>query len=208
MPALMTYSAFPTIMSLGAITSLFLLSGCTPSPNELNFGEVNIEVWQHGKKVSQVNNTYELQKNTFDLRFEFSKKLNLMISADYRGDLYDQIKRGIPFMELQGFNHSTGMADYPRNEGLSIFLSDQFPNIWFYDNAEKNRCNKIIETPNRLTCVRTISNIFYQENRETIPIEDYPHSFIYTSVFPFDYEQKTRKFTQLGEESFRLSFRY
>lgn len=195
------------IAGLVLLTILSLIAGCGSSPKPLPYGEVNIEVWQHGRKLQQVSNTYELSKESFDIRIEFSKQLNLMISADYRGGLYDQIQRGTPFTELQGFR-LFGMAEGLRNKKRSIALSNEFPNVWFYDNPEENRCNEVIETPNRLTCVRTIKNIFFEENRKTIPIGEYSHSFIYMSLFPYDYESKTRKFTQLGEQSFRLSFRY
>ncbi len=197
----------PPLSAFLPFITLLFISGCDSSPQPLPYGEINVEVWQHGKKIQQTDNTYELSKEGFDIRIEFSGQLNTLISADYRGDLYDQIQRGTPFTELQGF-HVSGMAEGLRNELRSVTLSKRFPSVWFYDDPEENRCNEIIDAENRIICVRTIENISFQESRTMIPIEEFSHSFIYMSLFPYDYEPKTRKFTQLNETSFRLSFRY
>jgi len=208
MTSLNVYSNFSYQINIMFALLICLISGCTSeAPTELAYGQINVEIWQHGRPVIPRANTYELDKSSFDIRTEFSKPLKLLVSADYRGNVYDQIQQGIMLENLDGF-YISGMAEGLRNKERFMFLSDHVPSFWFYDDPEKNRCNEIIEQENHLICVRTINQVIYQGEDKSETMSEYSHDFIYMSLFTFNYEKATRSHSQISENTFILSFRY
>lgn len=204
-----TTNAISSCAIFVVLTLTLFLSACSnkQEPEELPFGKINVEIWQHGHPVAQTANTYELDKSSFDIRIEFSNRLELLVSADHEGNVYDQIQRGVKLENLDGF-HISGMAEGLRNKERFVFLSKYVPSFWFYDDPEKNRCNEIIESENRMTCVRTINKVIYQGEDKSETMDEYSQSFIYMSLFTFNYDKATRTHSQLSENTFRLSFRY
>ena len=125
---------------------------------------------QNGKSIVPVNNVVTLDKSEFSLVFEFDAPMGLLINASFDKTTYQQAKEGKPKSTLQGFEN-TGMAEGLFNDSEEIFLSDEAPSYWFYEDETAHRFNTIEKKEGKIICKRTINNLYDINAGENIKVE-------------------------------------
>ncbi len=155
------------IIRLAAILILFI---CFISMN-VKEKDFHVRIEQNGKVFESINGLVTLDKKEFNIVFEFSEPMGLLINGSFYEKTYKLASKGIIKSELPGFKN-TGMAEGLLNPDKEILISDDSPNYWFYDDNEKNRFNSIEEAGGNILCRRIIQNLYDVETKTTIKVED------------------------------------
>ena len=132
--------------------------------------DFHVTLEQNGKSIVPVNNVVTLDKSEFSLVFEFNAPMGLLINASFDNTTYQQAMEGKPKSSLLGFEN-TGMAEGLFNDSEEIFLSDEAPSYWFYEDEETHRFNSTEKKEGKIICKRTINNLYDINVGENIKIE-------------------------------------
>jgi hypothetical protein len=147
--------------------TLALITLISGTPIEKDF---HVTVEQNGKTIQSKNGELTLERKSFNLIFEFSEPMGLLINGSFENNTYEMAKNGIPKTRLKGFL-ATGMADELFNPSKEILVSNDAPNYWFYDNERDHRFNKTKAEHGKIICTRTIENIYNVESKTNIKVE-------------------------------------
>lgn len=137
----------------------------------LKENDFHVRIEQNGKFIKPVNGVYTLEKSKFNIVFEFSQPMGLLINGSFKKDTYKQASEGKPKSMLPGFQN-TGMAEGLLNSDKELFISNDSPNYWFYDDNENNRFNYVEKLKDKIQCKRTILNFYEPDTKNNIKIED------------------------------------
>jgi len=155
-----------TIKVLFAVfTCLILISGTSIEQ------DFHVKIEQDGQIIEPVKNKISLKKKEFSIVFEFSEPMGLLINGSFVKKTYKLASKNKPKTKLPGFQ-TTGMAEGLLNPDKEIFISNDSPNYWFYDDNEMNRFNEIMVLGDKIICKRIIQNIYDIDTKTSIKVED------------------------------------
>lgn len=150
---------------------LLLLTNLIFSSIQAQEKEFTVKIFQNGKSITIKKNTVKLQKKPFDIVFEMSEPMGILVNGSFDSTTFKNAKKGKPKSELLGFSN-TGMAEGLLNKEKEIFISNDAPNYWHYKNKKNNRFNAISKIDGKIICTRTIEKIWEVENEKEILIEN------------------------------------
>lgn len=133
--------------------------------------DFHVFIEQNGKLIEPINGVVNLDKSEFNLVFEFNEPMGLLINGSFKKKTYKLATKGKTKSLLPGFQN-TGMAEGLLNPDKEIFLSNDSPNYWFYEDSEKNRFNSIEKVDEKLICKRTIKNLYEVDKKTNTEIEN------------------------------------
>jgi hypothetical protein len=134
--------------------------GCSSDNNikkdALDIIDVSIE--QGGNIISIIDNTAEIRRTGFSLKFRFAQQDSILINASFQAETFNNAKEGLPLPELAGFK-STGIAEELFNKDSVIYISSNSPNFWYYTDDSDNRFNNVLKNENGYLCTREINGV-------------------------------------------------
>lgn len=159
------------LINLALVLATSLLGGNHLGTSTSTTGEKTYEVSikQNGKTQKIEDHTVVLSPKAFDIVLNFSEPMGVLVNASFGKKTFKNAQKGKPMDKLPGFSQ-TAMAGGLLNQERDLFLSEDAPNFWFYDDAEHNRFNEVAKTDTGLVCVRTIEHLFDPKSQEYINI--------------------------------------
>jgi len=155
------------IFGITALLIIFL-SSISMNVKEQDF---HVRIEQNGKLIEPINGLVTLDKSEFNIVFEFSEPMGLLLNGSFKKKTYKLASKGKPKSQLIGFQN-TGMAEGLLNPDKEIFISNESPNYWFYDDDEENRFNSVEKINGKYLCKRIIQNLFNIDTKKNIKVED------------------------------------
>ncbi len=139
--------------------------------NRDNDNRFSVTIEQNGEKKNIENNTVVLGQGTFDIVFEFSEPMGLLVNASFSKKTFELASKNEHLDKLPGFEE-TGMAEGILNSEKEVFVSYNAPNYWYYDTDEQNRFNSVYRTVNGIVCKRTIESFYDTDSKTRIKVTD------------------------------------
>ncbi|MBN4052002.1 hypothetical protein JYT53_00715 [Cytophagaceae bacterium AH-315-L13] len=155
-----------TTKFLVAVLAILILTSGTSIEKDFH-----VKIEQDGQIIEPINNKIILKRKEFSIVFEFSEPMGLLINGSFVKKTYKLASKNKPKTRLPGFQN-TGMAEGLLNPDKEIFVSNDSPNYWFYDDNEKNRFNEIITIGDKIICKRIIQNLYDIGTKTNIKVED------------------------------------
>jgi hypothetical protein len=131
----------------------------------------NVTIEQNGVQKIIKNSEVALKPETFDIVFEFSEPMSVLVNASFNNKTFKLASKNAHLDKLPGFIE-LGMAEGLNNSEKNLFIDDESPNFWFYDNDEFNRFNSIEKRGDKIICKRTIESLYVTESKTTIKMKD------------------------------------
>ncbi len=147
--------------SLYFILALIItFGGCSADKNikNENFDLIDVSIEQGGNIISIIDDTAEIRRTNFYLKFKFVQQDSILINASFQAETFNNAKEGLPLNELTGFKN-TGIAEELFNKDSVIYLSFDSPNFWYYTDDSDHRFNNVLQNENGYLCTREISGI-------------------------------------------------
>ncbi len=151
------------------VTVLIIIVGFTSM--NLKDKDFHVIIEQNGEFIEPNNGVVTLDKSTFNIVFEFNEPMGLLINGSFKKNTYMLATKGKHKSKLPGFHH-TGMAEGLLNPDKEIFISNDSPNYWFFDDNEKNRFNYIEKVDGKIICTRVIENFYDVHTKTNIKVEN------------------------------------
>jgi hypothetical protein len=131
--------------------------------------DFRVFIEQNGKIIEPNNGVVTLEKKSFNIVFEFSEPMGLLINGSFKSKTNTLASKGKPMSKLPGF-HTTGLAEGLLNPDKEMFVSKESPNYWFYDDPENNRFNSTEKVNGKILCKRVIENFNDLDSKAIIKI--------------------------------------
>ncbi|MCU0428988.1 MAG: hypothetical protein MUF42_03370 [Cytophagaceae bacterium] len=133
--------------------------------------DFHVLIEQGGVIITPNNGEINLKKGEFNIVFELSEPMGVLVNGSFQETTYERAVKGKPKSDLPGFEN-TGMAEGLLNPDKEIFISNDAPNYWFYDDKENNRFNSVEVVNEKLICKRIIQNFYEVETKKNIKVEN------------------------------------
>lgn len=142
------------------LTLIITFYGCSAEKNIRNdaLDLIDLTIEQGGNTISIIDDTAEIRRTDFSLKFKFVQQDSLLINASFKAETFNNAKEGLPLNDLAGFRN-TGIAEELFNKDSVIYISHNSPNFWYYSDDLDHRFNSIIKNENGYLCSRDISGI-------------------------------------------------
>ncbi|MFT3740914.1 MAG: hypothetical protein QM786_19360 [Breznakibacter sp.] len=161
---------------------------CAAMPMAHAQGKPGFWIEQDGQRIVVQHDVVTLQKDDFDLMFKISKGEAVLVNASLQPHSYHMAQRGEETTRIPGFE-STGMAEGLFNPDLELFISNDSPSYWFYDNAKSHRFNSAEPAKGKFICRRTVQTLYDVDGEKRINIRQLSAPLYLVIVF----EKKTKK---------------
>lgn len=171
------------------IVALLIIFFCCSSMNEKE-KDFHVVIEQNGKLIESKNGVVSIDKSEFNILFEFNNPMGLLINGSFKKKTYKLASKGKHKSKLPGFQ-ATGMAEGLSNPDKVIFISDDAPNYWFYDDDEKNRFNSTEKVDGKLLCRRIIKKFYDVKTKTTIKVENV-NKPLYLVFISYKYKDKEK----------------
>lgn len=142
------------------LLSVTVYSGCSADKNIQNVvpDRIDVSIEQSGNNINIIDDTAEIRRSKFSIKFKFPQPDNILINASYNSETFNNAKGGLPLNDLLGFKKS-GIAEELFNKDSVIYLSSDSPNFWYYADDKDHRFNSVLKIDNGYLCTREISGI-------------------------------------------------
>jgi hypothetical protein len=170
------------IVALPAL--LFAIFGIIPAKpwHKEGIPVVKISIEQNGQKYDINNNTVVLSPSPFDIVFEFSEPMNVLINASFNPKTLKLAADQQPISHLPGFSE-TGIAEGLFNEDKEIFISENAPNCWFFDDESRHRFNITSQSGSIIIGKRTIENLYNLDEKSVIKVTENKKTIFLVFIF-------------------------
>lgn len=143
----------------------------------------DIQVIQNAEIIEKnSDNEYILQNSSFDLVFSFVGNINLLVNASFNDETYWAALNKISLNNLKGFRQ-TGIAEGLDNQKFEMFISDNAPNAWFFQDEDYKRFNKVVIKDSKIFATRTIENLYDLDKDKRIKINNFEGNIFIVAVF-------------------------
>lgn len=120
---------------------------------------LKVIIKQDGKVIKPVNDVYVLKKSTFLFEITSNNLDGFLIGATMNKDIYrtalDLYNPDVPWFQ------NTGMAEELFNKDKELFLMDQAPSYWYYNDAKDHRFDQNPKVNSKQwTATRTITRFY------------------------------------------------
>lgn len=167
--------------------------------------EFDVSIYQNGELIEIKDNTVFLKDSTFDIVFNFSEPMGVLVNASFDKTTFKQAKKNKPLDNLKGFTEY-GMADGLLNADKDIILHDEAPNYLYYDSDVDNRFNKSERKEDGLLCVRTIERFYEAKSDSSINIQNLKKD-VYLVFISYAPGQKITERTEIHRKFIQIKWK-
>ncbi len=172
--------------------------------NALDIIDVSIE--QGGNTVSIIDDTAEIRRTGFSLKFRFAQQDSILINASFQAETFNNAKEGLPLQDLAGFR-STGIAEELFNKDSVIYVSNDSPNFWYYTDDSDNRFNNVLKNENGYLCTREINGVIDLEgSAEKIDLIKIKQKEIFLVIIKSEWNEDYTKMIEKNRKIIKLKF--
>lgn len=133
---------------------------------------LKVIIKQDGKVIKPVNNVYVLKKSTFLFEITSNNLDGFLIGATMNKDIYTSAL-GLYNADVPWFQN-TGMAEELFNKDKELFLMDQAPSYWYYNDAKDHRFDQNPKgNSKQWTATRTITRFYDIMVDQAIDLKDF-----------------------------------
>ncbi|MFC1611933.1 hypothetical protein ACFL6C_13305 [Myxococcota bacterium] len=141
-----------------------LTLGSTAHAQKPEASHFTIAVRQDNQTKPVRNHVVKVIRKPLELVITFREPGGVLINASHDPASFDAARAGKEHSDLPGFVH-TGIAEGLHNPDKSIFVIDEAPNYWFYQDSNEHRFDGPCRRSQVIECVRTISSLQYEGGR-------------------------------------------
>lgn len=142
------------------LSAVAVLYGCSSNKNirTVTTDIIEVTVEQDGSPIDIVEDTAELRRSKFTLKFRLAGPESILVNASFADETYNNALEGLPLAELAGFRNS-GIAEDLFNKDSVIYISHDTPNFWYYTDDTDHRFTSVTKSDNGYICSRDISGV-------------------------------------------------
>ena len=149
-----------------------------------------VSFFQKGIEIKNKHNVYNLNNKPFSIKLNSKGYNGFLIGVTFDRDIYLSAL-GEADLEVPWFAN-TGMAEVLFNADRSMFISDQAPSYWYYDDQKDHRFDPHpIGTYDNWEGIRTIEKFDDLLNNKIFKVDNINKSvylFLYNPIYDDDYE--------------------
>ena len=150
---------------------------------------VTVKVLQNDTEIKGTKQVFYLYPQEFTLAFNVENKDGFLIGATFDDDLY-RAALGMADLEVSWFEN-TGMAEELFNAEQQLFISNDAPSYWYFENKDDHRFDKSpTGTAQQWSATRSINNFYDFHIKKNIQVKDFTKSLylvFYENVYNDDY---------------------
>ena len=161
-----------------------------------------VSIHQGGMEIENVNNSYFVKRDQFEIVFSYKKPIDLLVNASEDPESFDVFYEEMNIRQVPGFS-GTGIAERLRNDSFDIILSADSPNSWFYLNETSNRFDQNHQTSSGIVSTRTVKNI-RTLGGESLPVAVSRIQTLYLCIA--EYEYVNQKLNILSRKRLKIIF--
>lgn len=142
------------------LSIIITFHGCSAEKNiKHEISEIiDVSIEQGGNLISIIDDTAEIRRTGFSLKFRFSQPDSFLINASFQAETFNNARESLPLDELSGFKN-TGIAEELFNKNSVIYLSFDSPNFWYYADDSDHRFSSVLKNESSYLCTREITGI-------------------------------------------------
>lgn len=129
----------------------------------------SVTIEQNGHPLEIKEHTVVLDPGSFDIVFDLSEPMGVLVNASTRNESYKAAKTGKALKEIRGFQE-TGMAETLFNEDRELWIADDAPSYWFYSSDDEHRFNEVSKSGDHYIVRRTIEQFYDVASGERIDL--------------------------------------
>jgi hypothetical protein len=182
--------------------------GCSSDKNirEDALDIIDVTVEQGGNTISIIDDTAEIRRTGFSLRFRFARQDSILINASFQAETFNNAKDGLPLQELAGFR-STGIAEELFNKDSVIYVSNDSPNFWYYTDDSDHRFNNVLKNENGYLCTREINGVIDLDgSSEKIDLIKIRQKEIFLVIIKSEWNEDYTKMIEKNRKIIKLKF--
>ena len=168
--------------------------------------KIEVTIEQSGNSISIIDDTAEIRRTGFTIKFKFSQPDNILVNASFSAETFNNAKEGLPLSDLLGFKKS-GIAEELFNKDSVIYISSDSPNFWYYADDKDHRFNTILKNESGYTCIRDITGIVDQDGAgDKIDINQVKQNEIYLVIIKSEWNEDYTRMIEKKRKMIRLKF--
>lgn len=182
--------------------------GCSTDKNikDEESDKIDLIIEQNGNRIDIVDDTAEIRRSAFSMRFKFTRPDGILINASFHSETFNNSKEGLPFNELTGFKN-TLISEQLFNKDNVIFISFGSPNFWYYSDDSDHRFNSILKSENGYLCTRDISCIIdLDDSDDKIDISKVKEDEIYLVIIKIEWNKDYTQMIERNRKMIKLKF--
>ena len=190
------------------ISLIFICYGCSSEKNIKDEVSdiIDVTIEQGGNRINIVDDTAEIRRTKFSIRFKFSRPDAILINASFHPETFNNAKEGLPLYELKGFKN-TLIAEELFNRDEVIFISLDSPNLWYYTDDSDHRFNNVLKSENGYLCTREISGIIDLDGAgDKIDIIKVKQNEIFLVIIKSEWNEDYTKMIEKNRKMIKLKF--
>ncbi len=190
------------------IPAVFAFYGCTAAGNIKKTvpDKIDITIEQGANIIGIVDDTAEIRRTAFTIKFRFDQPDNILINASFNAETFNNAREGLPLSDLLGFRKS-GIAEELFNKESVIYISSDSPNFWYYADDRDHRFNSVIKNESGYTCVREISGIVDQDgNGDKVDIKQVKQNEIFLVIIKSEWNEDYTRMIEKNRKMIKLKF--
>lgn len=190
------------------ILIMLLCYGCSADKNikDEKSDKIDLMIEQNGNRIDIVDDTAEIRRSNFSMRFKFAQPDGILINASFHAETFNNSKEGLPFNELSGFKNAL-ISEQLFNKDRVIFISFSSPNFWYYGDDSDHRFNTVLKSENGYLCTREISGIIdLDESEDKIDISKVKENEIYLVIIKIEWNNDYTQMIEKSRKMIKLKF--
>jgi len=169
-------------------------------------GKIDVSIEQSGNNISIIDDTAEIRRTKFTLKFKFNQPDNILINASFNAETFNNAKEGLPLSDLLGFRKS-GIAEELFNKESVIYLSSDSPNFWYYADDKDHRFNSVLKNESGYICIRDISGIVDQDGTgEKTDLIQVKQNEIFLVILQIEWNEDYTRMIEKNRKVIKLKF--
>ncbi len=184
------------------------LYGCSSDQNIKKIQEdtIDISIEQDGHLINIFDDTAEIRRTRFSIKFRFSKPDTVFVHASFSPETFNNAKSGLPLNDLSGFK-KTGIVEELFNRDSVIYLSLNSPNFWYYADDKEHKFNNVFKSEGKYLCTREISGIVdLDDSGEKIDLLKIRKSEIFLVIIKSEWNEDYTKMMEKCRKVIKLKF--
>lgn len=150
---------------------------------------LTVSVLQNDTEIIGAKQVYSVYPQEFTLAFNVENSDGFLIGATFDADVY-RSALGMADLEVMWFAN-TGMAEELFNSEQQLFISNEAPSYWYFENNSDHRFDKSpTGTAQKWSATRSINNFNLIDIEKKIEVKDFTKSLylvFYENVYDVDY---------------------
>jgi len=190
------------------LSAIITFYGCSANKTvKKEFSDkIDISIEQGGSQVNIIDNTAEIRRTKFSIKFRLSQPDNILINASFLDETFNNAGEGLPLNELSGFKN-TGIAEELFNKDSVMYVSFNSPNFWYYADDSDHRFNNVLKSDSGYLCTREITGIIdLDADGERTDINKIKKNEIYLVIIKSEWNEDYTRMIEKSRKLLKLKF--